>query len=122
LFVNVTICLEYCIFCSIDISYFQNIHMFLFHFLLGVPEIRLHRSPRCYTPASDCGPSDSSKGDAVALKHACSSAFGFLLLISINHYPTIASYSPFFPPFGSTAQFRPWPPPWNFPFHFSYEI
>jgi hypothetical protein len=22
--------------------------------------------------------------------------------------------------FGSTAQFRPWPPPWDFPFHFSY--
>jgi hypothetical protein len=23
-------------------------------------------------------------------------------------------------PFGSAAQFRPWPPPWNFPFHLSY--
>jgi hypothetical protein len=22
--------------------------------------------------------------------------------------------------FGSTAQFRCWPPPWNFPFHFNY--
>jgi hypothetical protein len=22
--------------------------------------------------------------------------------------------------FGSTAQLRTWPPPWNFPFHFSY--
>jgi hypothetical protein len=28
----------------------------------------------------------------------------------------------FFFPFGSRAQFRPWPPPWNFPFHFSYQI
>jgi hypothetical protein len=26
----------------------------------------------------------------------------------------------FFFSFGSTAQFRPWPPPRNFPFHFSY--
>jgi hypothetical protein len=26
----------------------------------------------------------------------------------------------FFFSFGSTAQFRPWPLPGNFPFHFSY--
>jgi hypothetical protein len=26
----------------------------------------------------------------------------------------------YFSPFGCTAQFRPWPLPWNFPFHFSY--
>jgi hypothetical protein len=26
----------------------------------------------------------------------------------------------FFFSFGSIDQFRPWPPPWNFPFHFSY--
>jgi hypothetical protein len=25
-------------------------------------------------------------------------------------------------PFGSTAQFSPWPPPWNFPFHFGYYV
>jgi hypothetical protein len=35
-------------------------------------------------------------------------------------YDVFASFVFYIFPFGSTAQFRPWSPPWNFLFHFSY--
>jgi hypothetical protein len=43
----------------------------------------------------------------------------------VEPYPerlNLSSFSPIevFLSFGPTAQFRPWPSPWNFPFHFSY--